>query len=287
MGGLDNDAKNDYGTVGGGEQNEANDKYNTIGGGKNNFTGSNSASRSYITISGGEGNTASYHRATIGGGYDNRADDDSATVGGGYQNYASNDSATVGGGWLNEALDTVSTVPGGYGNKADGDYSFAAGQEATASHDYSFVWGGDSGGSSDGTNTFNVHSNEIYLNGSVYHSSDRNKKEGFQTVNTKDILNKLSEMPMTTWRFKTEDSSTVHIGPMAQDFKQTFGFGATDKHIAATDASGVALAAIQELNRTLISVIMKREEALKKMELRLRIAEQRLAEKESLSIDSR
>jgi hypothetical protein len=30
---------------------------------------------------------------------------------------------------------------------------------------------------------------------------------------------------------------------------------------------------------------MKREEALKKMELRLRIAEQRLAEKESLSIN--
>ena len=150
--------------------------------------------------------------------------------------------------------------------------------------------GGDcssSSGGSNGTNTFNVHSNEIYLNGSVYHSSDRNKKEGFQTVNTTDILNKLSEMPMTTWRFKTEDSSTVHIGPMAQDFKQAFGFGATDKHIAATDASGVALAAIQELNRTLISVIMKREEALKKMELRLRIAEQRLAEKESLIINSR
>ncbi len=54
-------------------------------------------------------------------------------------------------------------------------------------------------------------------------------------------------MPVSTWRFKSEDDSVRHIGPMAQDFMAAFGYGRSDKHIVGTDADGVALAAIQGL----------------------------------------
>ena len=49
------------------------------------------------------------------------------------------------------------------------------------------------------------------------------------------------------------DPSTRHIGPMAQDFYGAFNVGMDDKHIATTDEDGVALAAIQGLNRKMDS----------------------------------
>ena len=105
-----------------------------------------------------------------------------------------------------------------------------------------------SGGASFGPDTFNVWSSEIYLNGSVYHSSDRNLKEGFTPIDAEDVLSKVLDIPITTWRFKSEDDEVKHIGPVAQDFMASFGYGSSDKHITATDADGVALAAIQGLN---------------------------------------
>ena len=39
------------------------------------------------------------------------------------------------------------------------------------------------------------------------------------------------------------------MGPFAEDFAQHFGLGNDEKHIATVDESGVALAAIQGLNR--------------------------------------
>ena len=42
-----------------------------------------------------------------------------------------------------------------------------------------------------------------------------------------------------------------HIGPMAQDFHAAFGLGQNPSAIATVDADGVALAAIQGLNRKL------------------------------------
>jgi hypothetical protein len=39
------------------------------------------------------------------------------------------------------------------------------------------------------------------------------------------------------------------MGPFAEDFAKTFGLGNDEKHITTVDESGVALAAIQGLNR--------------------------------------
>ena len=54
---------------------------------------------------------------------------------------------------------------------------------------------------------------------------------------------------MQTWNLKSQDPAIRHIGPMAQDFYAAFNVGEDDKHINSVDADGVALAAIQGLNR--------------------------------------
>lgn len=77
--------------------------------------------------------------------------------------------------------------------------------------------------------------------------SDQSTKQQFTPVDPAIILNRLSEMPITTWSYKADGKQVRHIGPMAQDFSAAFGVGADDKHIHTIDANGVAFAAIQAL----------------------------------------
>jgi FtsZ-binding cell division protein ZapB len=81
--------------------------------------------------------------------------------------------------------------------------------------------------------------------------SDRDAKENFAPVDTREILRGVVEMPITTWNYKTQDPSIRHIGAMAQDFHSAFGIGEDDKHISTIDPDGVALAAIQGLHEEL------------------------------------
>lgn len=81
--------------------------------------------------------------------------------------------------------------------------------------------------------------------------SDRSRKTDFAPVDESQILERISKLPITSWAFK-EDRNLRHIGPMAQDFHAAFGLdGTDDKHISLSDAAGVSLAAIQELNKQL------------------------------------
>ena len=70
-------------------------------------------------------------------------------------------------------------------------------------------------------------------------------KTGFASVDEKDVLARLAELPISTWRYKSERSGVTHMGPMAEDFHKGFGLGADDRHITLMDAAGVALAAIK------------------------------------------
>lgn len=56
-------------------------------------------------------------------------------------------------------------------------------------------------------------------------------------------------MPVQGWRYTNEVAGVRHLGPMAQEFKPTFGLGKDDRFIAFVDEEGVALAAIQGLNQ--------------------------------------
>ena len=78
--------------------------------------------------------------------------------------------------------------------------------------------------------------------------SDRNLKENFGDVQGGDVLAKLADLPVSRWSYKKDKAKTRHMGPMAQDFHAAFGLG-DDRTIFTLDGSGVAFAAIQEMNR--------------------------------------
>jgi hypothetical protein len=78
-------------------------------------------------------------------------------------------------------------------------------------------------------------------------SSDRARKENFAPVDGQAVLARLADVPITTWNYRAQEPSVRHMGPTAQDFYAAFGLGEDERHIAALDANGVALAAIQVL----------------------------------------
>jgi hypothetical protein len=262
-----NKVTGDFGTVGGGEDNTA--SYGaTVGGGFGNNAGGNLS-----TISGGNDNNASGNYSAIHGGELNNASGTHGTVAGGYNNGASGSYATVGGGYHNTAGGDYSTIGGGWQNIANGDYSFAGGYYAHAQHNGSFVWSDNvsaSPFSSTTANQFRVRATggaafatAIDVNGNVTAGvhvlsgdtawssiSDRNAKKNFQPVDSQAILEKLAAMPVQSWNYKWEsDTNTLHIGPMAQDFKAAFYPGRDDKSISTLEFDGVELAAIQGLNQ--------------------------------------
>ncbi len=105
------------------------------------------------------------------------------------------------------------------------------------------------------TGTQGVFSGNVQVTGNVaansfITTSDRNAKESFAAVDPREILARVAAMPIQRWNFK-QDTETRHIGPMAQDFYAAFAVGADERHIATVDADGVALAAIQGLNKLL------------------------------------
>jgi hypothetical protein len=203
----------------------------------------------------------------VGGGHNNFAEAERATVSGGYVNSASGPSSTVGGGWTNTASGNAATVPGGAENQATGGYSFAAGAQAHATHDGSFVWSSATATDSWGTQTFTVRSHggarfysaagtgtgvQLSAGGTSFGSiSDRNAKEAFAPVDTARLLEVLARMPVQTWNLKSQASEVRHIGPVAQDFNGSFAylFGEVESpiHINNMDAVGVSLAASQGL----------------------------------------
>ncbi len=82
-------------------------------------------------------------------------------------------------------------------------------------------------------------------------TSDRNTKTALQPVDPREVLKKVTEIPLSTWRYKAQDADYRHMGPMAQDFYAAFHLGPSDKSISTVDADGVALAAIQGLHAEL------------------------------------
>lgn len=78
-------------------------------------------------------------------------------------------------------------------------------------------------------------------------ASDRKAKENFIPLDRGLVLEQLADLEVARWNYKVESPSVQHIGPVAQDFHALFGLGADDKHLAALDTAGVALAAIQGL----------------------------------------
>lgn len=300
-GGNLNHAYGDYSLVAGGNGNEAHSYAGTIGGGTANYI-----SDDYATIAGGRWNRVEAPLGTIGGGgysgpternfvtdeggtiagggsntagneNESKTDAYYATVGGGWDNTASNQYTAIGGGQGNVASGVASTAPGGWMNTASGDYSFAAGCQAQATHEGSFVWADSRTCTPFGSERdyqFRVRayggvriddevnnwidmlwnqaidtSTGAYLSwgGTWTNSSDANLKENFAPVDRHEILEEVAQLPVQSWNYRAEDESVRHLGPTAQDFRAAFGLGEGETAISTVDEEGVALAAVQGL----------------------------------------
>lgn len=105
----------------------------------------------------------------------------------------------------------------------------------------------------------------VTIAGTLTQNSDRNSKENFRTLDHKALLQKIAALDITEWNFKYEKDEVRHIGPMAQDFHKVFGLGERDDRIAPLDTSGVALAAVQGLQKELA----ERDRRIAELESRL------------------
>ncbi len=274
-GGSYNTASGINSTIGGGNANRASGSFSTVGGGSNNR-----AAGFNTLIAGGSGNTANGDSSTIGGGLVNRAYADYSAIAGGNGNVAgmpdaaSNTAhyASIGGGAFNTALGAYASIPGGLSNLAAGDFSFAAGRRAqvAAAHTGTFLFAdsNDQDFKSSAANEFAVRASGgirfvtainsagepmsgVRLapgSGAWSTLSDRNAKANLAPADAGAILAQLRRVPISTWSYKAQAASIRHIGPMAEDFR-AFGFGEDAQYIDGVDENGVALAAIQELDR--------------------------------------
>lgn len=97
---------------------------------------------------------------------------------------------------------------------------------------------------------FEVDSNgNATLQGTLTQNSNVQVKENHGLVDPMSMLAKVNELPIARWTYLDDDCGADHVGPMAQDFFETFALGMDDKSIATIDTSGVALAAIQALSQ--------------------------------------
>ena len=256
----------------------------------------------FSVIAGGDTNTTHGRHATIAGGKKNIAKT-MAFVGGGKSNYANGDNSAIAGGFENEANGTYSMIPGGFKNKINSNAltAFAAGNNAHADHQCSFVWSDCCPSphtifSSQGDNTFNARAIggfHLYTacdlsTGAILTSgaSDWNVfsspeiKRNIRPVDGGEILRKLATLPLYKWSYKTQDPSIEHISPMAPDFHELFQVGENDKMISTIDPAGIALAAIKELyliQQRLNEELEKVKDLEKKLD-ELEILKQELAE---------
>jgi len=97
-----------------------------------------------------------------------------------------------------------------------------------------------------------LNNGNAVLAGTLTELSDVNAKTAINDIDVDQILKLVSELPVTKWEYK-DALGEAHIGPMAQDFYAAFGLGASDTGISTIDSAGVALAAIQALNKKLIT----------------------------------
>lgn len=105
----------------------------------------------------------------------------------------------------------------------------------------------------------------LFVGGAITQLSSRHSKENLLAVAGDQVLSQLAELPLWTWNYLTSSDSDRHIGPVAEDFYRTFGFGSSERSLSPSDVAGVALAASQALQQE----IEERDQRIEDLEARL------------------
>ncbi len=117
--------------------------------------------------------------------------------------------------------------------------------------------------------------------------SSRASKTDFVPVAVMSVLDKLAELPVTRWRYQSDADNDVHIGPVAEDFRDLFGLG-DGKTISTVDASGVAFAALQGLHQKVQGLnqqVQARDAEIAAMKAANEAMAERLARLEAMVLD--
>jgi hypothetical protein len=298
-----------YATIGGGQANETTGSSSSIGGGLNNEIGTQASFTTISggianriqddadnsVIAGGRANRIGTNAtsSSIGGGRDNKLGnfaDYCSIVGGRFNSIGTNaDWSAIGGGYANEIPDETSaaTIPGGQSNFVSGDYALAAGYKAHATNDGALVWSDSSGtttrSEADNSVTMRASGGYRFFTGTGSSGaqlaagdtawsvlSDRKVKKDIQSADCRNVLETLARVPVQRWRYEWEDESTpLHLGPMAQEFKAAFYPGREVTSISTLEFDGVALAAIQGLNQKLDAELKEKESEVGELKRRV------------------
>lgn len=220
-----------------------------------------------LTTANGVGSTAMGGRTIATGDYSTAMGFESRASGGGAVAMGSGSSASGDGslavGFQSQASGVSSLAVGSLAN-AVGTGSVALGTRAVAQGEGSFVFADRSSTTqpyTGGVNQFVVRAHGgIGLNsgtnigcdlpagvGSWACTSSRLAKEGFEDVDGEWVLSKLGDIRIQRWRYLGTPSP--HVGPTAEDFRAAFGLGESSTKIATVDADGIALRAVQALER--------------------------------------
>ena len=95
-----------------------------------------------------------------------------------------------------------------------------------------------------------TRSGNLTIRGVLSEGSSRETKRNFRELDSRAILEKVVNLPVLEWEYKRDAPGTKHVGPVAEDWHETFGLS-DGKSIASADAQGVALIAIQGLHEAL------------------------------------
>jgi len=91
--------------------------------------------------------------------------------------------------------------------------------------------------------------------GGLLFKSDENAKENKETIEDGEALEALKAMPVEAWDYKEGVADEGrHIGTYAQDFTKQTGLG-DGQNIAAQDAIGITMKAVQDVDNKLEAVI--------------------------------
>ena len=109
-------------------------------------------------------------------------------------------------------------------------------------------------------------SGNMTIAGTLTQNSSRDVKTGFDVIDPATALASVRNMPIMSWVYKQDHTASRHAGPIAEDFYAAFKLGLDDKHIAPSDQSGVALAAIQGL----ADVVQQKDDQIRVLEQRIK-----------------
>jgi hypothetical protein len=86
------------------------------------------------------------------------------------------------------------------------------------------------------------------------YTSDKNKKENFNNINSEKVLQKLGNLNIQSWNYKHDPQEIRHYGPTAQEFFEAFGNDGvgnigSDTTLTGSDVNGINMIAIQALEK--------------------------------------